>query len=77
MPFDLAFAAGDLGECGGPPLRQVVDPLARLGDRGQERLAPRRLNRRVVSRDVDVPLAAAGTGPLQGMVMVVPCKSAP
>src|SRR5215216_5232537 len=53
VPFDLAFATGDRGEAGGAAVGQIVDPLARLGDRDQEGVAPRRLHGRVVSRHID------------------------
>src|SRR5215207_8372503 len=71
VPFDLAFATGDRGEAGGAAVGQIVDPLARLGDRDQEGVAPRRLHGRVVSRHMDMPLRAAGTGLVHGMVTVV------
>jgi len=36
VAFDLAFAAGDRREARGAAMRQIVDPVARLGDRDQE-----------------------------------------
>ena len=39
VALDLSFLTGDHGETGGAAMRQIVDPLAGLGDRDQERLA--------------------------------------
>ena len=72
VPLDLAFAPGKHGEAANPAIGQLVDPLAGLGNRDQQR-----------SRDGDgligvlcagtwmMPLTAAGTGLVQGTVIVV------
>ena len=48
VPLGPSFPTGDYGETGQPAVRQIVDPLAGLGDRDQERLPAARFDRRVV-----------------------------
>jgi hypothetical protein len=52
VPLGPSFPTGDYGETGQPAVRQIVDPLAGLGDRDQERLPAARFDRRVVSGHV-------------------------
>ena len=44
VALDLSFLTGDHDETGGAAARQIVDPLAGLGDRDQESLAAARFD---------------------------------
>src|SRR6516225_9474928 len=71
VPLDLSFPPGDHGEAGGAAMRQIVDPLAGLGDRDQERLAAASSDRRVVRGHMDDALDGGRTGLVQGTAIVV------
>src|SRR5215813_8103079 len=68
VPLDLSFPPGDHGETGGAAMRQIVDPLAGLGDRDQEGLAAASFDRRVVRGHTDDALDGGGdrAGPGHG-----------